>query len=99
LGVRAVLTGHLTQHGDNLTVNAELVKVDDDSQLWGELYNRKLVDALADEQDIATQISGKLRAKLSNVKALIAKGQTQPRGVPALFLKDATTPRSLLGRI
>jgi serine/threonine-protein kinase len=87
LGVRTVLTGHLIQHEDNLSVNAELVNVDDDSQLWGELYNRKLVDALAVEQDIATQISGKLRARLTDIKARITKGQTDNPEAYQLYLK------------
>src|SRR5262249_1185111 len=38
LGVRAVLTGTLTQRGDDLIVNAELVDVRDNSHLWGEQY-------------------------------------------------------------
>jgi TolB-like protein len=34
LGVRAVLTGRIVQRGDNLSVSAELVNVDDNSHLW-----------------------------------------------------------------
>src|SRR5579862_5862474 len=47
LGVRAVVTGRIMQRGDSLSVRAELVNVDDNSALWGDQYNRKLVDALA----------------------------------------------------
>ena len=47
LGVRAVLLGRITQRGDNLSISAELVDVDDNSHLWGEQYTRKLADALA----------------------------------------------------
>ena len=53
LGVRAVLTGRVVQRGDNLSVSAELVNVDDNSALWGEQYKRKLMDALAVQNDIA----------------------------------------------
>jgi eukaryotic-like serine/threonine-protein kinase len=65
LGVRAVLTGRVTQHGGDLAVSTELVNVDDDSVLWGEQYNRSLMDALAVQNDIAHQIVDKLKVKLS----------------------------------
>jgi serine/threonine protein kinase len=55
LGVRAVLSGRITQRGDNLLVSTELVKVDDNTALSGQQYNRKLADALAVQNDIAHQ--------------------------------------------
>jgi serine/threonine protein kinase/Flp pilus assembly protein TadD len=64
LGVRAVLTGRVVQRGDNLTISIELVDVRDNKQLWGEQYNRKVVDALALQQDISREISERLRVKL-----------------------------------
>ena len=88
LGVRAVLVGRITQRGDSLSVNAELVKMEDNSELWGDLYNRKLVDVLAVQQDIASQISGKLRAKLSDAqKTHIARGRTENPEAYQLYLK------------
>jgi serine/threonine-protein kinase len=65
LGVRAVLTGHLEQRAGNLSITTELVNVDDDSVLWGERYERKLMDALAVQNDIAHQIVEKLRLRLN----------------------------------
>jgi TolB-like protein/Flp pilus assembly protein TadD len=88
LGVRAVLVGRITQRGDRLSVNAELVNTDDNSELWGELYNRKLVDVLAVQQDIVAQIAGKLRAKLSSAqKTEMARGQTENPEAYQLYLK------------
>jgi len=88
LGVRTVVTGRLTQRGDNLSINAELVKVDDNSQLWGERYNRKLADALAVQQEIVAQIADKLRARLSDAqKTQIAKRQTENPEAYQLYLK------------
>jgi TolB-like protein/Flp pilus assembly protein TadD len=88
LGVQAVLMGRLTQRGDNLSVSAELVRVEDDSHLWGDLYNRKLVDALAVQQDIVAQISNKLGAKLSNAQKMqMARGQTENPEAYQLYLK------------
>jgi len=68
LGVRVVLTGRITQRGENLTVRAELVDVADNSHLWGEQYDRKLADALAVQNEIAHQIVDKLRLRLSNAQ-------------------------------
>jgi TolB-like protein/Tfp pilus assembly protein PilF len=65
LGVRAVLTGRVVQRGDNLVVSAELVDVRDNKQLWGDQYNRKTADALAVRQEIAREISARLRPKLT----------------------------------
>jgi len=65
LGVRAVLTGRLLQRADNLLISAELLDVRDNKQIWGEQYNRKVSDALAVQQEIAHEITDRLRLKLS----------------------------------
>ena len=65
LKVDAVLTGHMVRSGDTLAVRAELVKVSDGSQIWGERYNEKMADISALQQQIVSDISGKLRLKLS----------------------------------
>jgi serine/threonine protein kinase/tetratricopeptide (TPR) repeat protein len=88
LGVRAVLTGRITQRGDNLSVSTELINVDDNSHLWGEQYNRKLVDALAVQNEIAAQIADKLRLRLSNAQmANMTKHQTANPEAYQLYLK------------
>jgi len=65
LGVRAILTGRMLQHDDNLFISAALVDVRDNKQLWGEQYNRKLADALVVQQEISREISERLSTKLS----------------------------------
>jgi serine/threonine protein kinase/tetratricopeptide (TPR) repeat protein len=88
LGVRAVLTGSITQRGDDLTVSAELVDAADNSHLWGEQYDRKLADALAVQNDIAHQIVEKLRLRLSNTQlAHMTKRQTANPEAYQLYLK------------
>jgi len=66
LKVKAVLTGRLMQHGDNLFVSTELVNASDNSHLWGGDYNRKVSDILSLQEELAHMISGKLRITLSN---------------------------------
>jgi serine/threonine protein kinase/Tfp pilus assembly protein PilF len=88
LGVRAVLSGRVTQRGDNLLVGAELVKVADNTTLWGEQYNNKLADALFVQNDIAARIAEKLLLKLSNEqKTRFAKRQTENPEAYQLYLK------------
>jgi serine/threonine-protein kinase len=68
LGVRAVLMGRLIQQDDNLTIRTELVNVSDGTQLWGQQYNRKLADVFAVQEEIAREISEKLRLKLTSTE-------------------------------
>jgi len=65
LGVRAVLTGRVLHFGERLVVNAELIDVANESQLWGEQYNRKPADIFEVQEEISHEISQKLLSKLS----------------------------------
>ena len=65
LGVDAVMTGRLTKRGDNLNITVELVDARTNKSLWGEQYERKLSELLATQREIATEISNKLKLKLS----------------------------------
>ena len=65
LKVQAVLTGRVVQRGDGLFISAELVDVRDNSHLWGDQYNRRLSEILAMQEEIAREISEKLRLRLT----------------------------------
>jgi serine/threonine protein kinase/TolB-like protein/Tfp pilus assembly protein PilF len=65
LKVGAVVVGRLSQHGDTLNVETEMVDVSNGSQLWGEHYQRKAADIATLQDDIASDISGQLRLKVS----------------------------------
>src|SRR5882724_2467689 len=78
LGVRAVLMGRLIQQGDDLAIRTELVNVADGTELWGEQYNRKLADVFAVQEEIAKEISEKLRLKLNGAeRQQLAKRPTE----------------------
>ena len=88
LGVRAVLTGRVVQRGDNLAISVELVDVADSNQLWGERYDRSLTDILQTQQDIAAQITDKLRLKLTGAEQkLLAKRPTADPEAYRFYLK------------
>ena len=65
LQVNAVLIGRITQHGDEVGVQADLVSASDGSELWGSHYERKTADITQLQGDIARDISKRLRVQLS----------------------------------
>ena len=78
LNVQAVLTGRVTQRGDGLLINVELINAQDNSQIWGQQYNRKLADVFAVQEEIAREISEKLRLRLTGAeRQQLAKRPTE----------------------
>src|SRR5215470_11325317 len=78
LGVGTVVMGRLLQQGDNLTIQTELANVSDGTELWGQQYNCKVADVFAVQEEIAKEISEKLRLKLSGAeRQQLAKRQTE----------------------
>lgn len=65
LGVRSVLAGRILGLGDELIIRTELVDVIKGWQLWGEQYHTKVSDILTVQQELATEISEKLKNRLS----------------------------------
>ena len=65
LGVKAVLTGRITQRGDRLLISAELVEVENNHRVWGGQYDRMLSDILAIQSEISRVISDQLRVRLT----------------------------------
>jgi len=88
LNVRAVLIGKLTLRGDDLLISAELVDVKDNRRLWGGQYNRKLVDVVRLQGEIAQEIAGGLRLKLTGEqKERLAKHYTESTDAYRAYLK------------
>lgn len=88
LKVDAVLTGRVLQQADTLVIQADLVKVADGSQIWGEHYTRKAVDVFAIQDEIARQITDRLRMRLSGEEQkLITKHYTENTEAYDLYLK------------
>ena len=67
LGVHALLSGSVTQVGDNLEVSVELIDVRDDSHMWGERYGRKVSEVVALPQQISRDVSQRLRSRVDGV--------------------------------
>jgi len=65
LEVRAVLTGRVAPHGEELDVSAELVDVRQNRQIWGNRYTRRKSELLAVQEEISREVSEKLRMKMT----------------------------------
>jgi TolB-like protein/Tfp pilus assembly protein PilF len=88
LQVSAVLMGRITQRGDEVAVQADLVSTADGSELWGSHYERKAADITQLQGDIARDISKRLRVQLTGEKQqrLGSAGTTNPEAY-RLFLE------------
>jgi eukaryotic-like serine/threonine-protein kinase len=68
LQVGAVLMGRLTQRGDELGVQADLVNASDGTEIWGSHYTRKLSDITQVQTDITRDVSNKLQVHLTGTE-------------------------------
>jgi eukaryotic-like serine/threonine-protein kinase len=88
LTVDALLTGRIVQHGDTIQVSAELTNVRDNTEIWGEQYERKASDVISLQQQIAGDVADKLRSKLSGAeKQQVTKQGTQNPEAYQLYVK------------
>ena len=67
LGVHALLSGSVSQVGDDISVSVELIDVRDDSHIWGERYGRKVSEVVALPQQISRDVSQRLRSRTENL--------------------------------
>ena len=65
LNVRAVVTGRMSRHGDIISIQADLIDLENVAQLWGQHYDHKLSDVLLVQDDISRDIFENLRLKLN----------------------------------
>jgi non-specific serine/threonine protein kinase len=88
LKVRTILTGKMSRRSDRLVVQADLVDLANDAQLWGGHFNRKLEDIFDVQEELARQISENLRVRLTpEDKKRLAKRPTQNRDAYQILLK------------
>jgi serine/threonine-protein kinase len=65
LNAQAVLSGRVLKRGETLLINVELIDVLNGWQLWGDRYRKKITDIFTIEEDIAREISEKLKVKIT----------------------------------
>jgi len=88
LGVDAVMSGRLTQRGDDLLIGVDLIDVKNKKTIWGEQFQRKMSDLQAMQTEIAAAIADKLQLRLSgNESQGIAKQYTSNNEAYQLYLQ------------
>ena len=88
LGVQAILNGHVIQRGDSLRLGLELIDADNENIIWTDTYDRKLTDLVSLQNDIARDVSNKLKLKLTNAdEQKLAKNYTSDPEVYRLYLQ------------
>lgn len=68
LNVQALLMARVLQHGDDVSISAELVDARDNHRLWGQQYNSKMANIVALQEKLSRDISEKLRPGLSSIE-------------------------------
>jgi len=88
LGVHTILTGRMTKQGENLTISAELVDAEQDRQMWGKQYERKLSDVNSLQPDITRDITDNLKLHLSGSQlSRLAQRETANSQAYQLYLR------------
>jgi TolB-like protein/Tfp pilus assembly protein PilF len=87
LEVDGVLSGRLTQVGDDLSVSVQLIDARSKKLVWAEQYDRKMADLLATQREIATTLTQKMQLKLTGNEKGIAKRYTASSEAYQLYLK------------
>src|SRR5207249_4812232 len=80
--------GSVRKAADQVRVHIQLIDAENDSHLWAERYDRKLIDIFAVESDIAAKIADALHVKLTGEeRRAISSQPTTNTEAHQLYLK------------
>jgi TolB-like protein/class 3 adenylate cyclase/Tfp pilus assembly protein PilF len=104
LGVAHILEGRVQKSGDVVRVNVQLIKAANDSHLWADTFDRKLIDLLSVESEVAKAIAEQLRVHLTGreEQVIAAKPTDNPEAYDAYLrglafnVKTTYTPANAL---
>jgi TolB-like protein/serine/threonine protein kinase/Tfp pilus assembly protein PilF len=105
LGVAFIVEGSVQKSGDAVRVNVQLIKAANDSHVWADNFDRKLIDTFSVESEVAKAIADQLGAKLTGREEQVIAGKPTDnaeaydaylRGL-AYSLKPANTTANSLG--
>jgi TolB-like protein/Tfp pilus assembly protein PilF len=85
LGVSNILEGSVQKATDQVRISVQLINALNDSHLWAETYDRKLIDMFQVESDVAQKIAGALEARLTGKEkaAINSRGTDNPQAYEA----------------
>ena len=88
LNVQAILNGRVVQRGQDITLFVELIDISLDKVVWSETYSRKQSDLVTLQSELARDVSGKIKTKLSGAdEAIVTKTYTTNPEAYQLYLK------------
>ena len=88
LKVKAIVTGRVSLRNDRLIIGAELMRVSDGAQLWGNQYERPQSDLIAVQETIAGEILAKVRPQVTGEEKLLAtKRYTDDAAAYQMYLR------------
>jgi TolB-like protein/Flp pilus assembly protein TadD len=105
LGVVYLLEGSVQKSGDTVRVNVQLIKAANDSHLWADTFDRKLIDIFSVESEVAKAIADQLQARLTvrEQQAIADKPTNNPAAYDAylrgLALARGPSSTSLFGSL
>ncbi len=87
LDVQHVLEGSVRKSGNRIRITAQLINVEDGYHLWSEKYDRDLEDVFAIQDEIASEIAGKLKTEFIMTSSLLDKKKQPDLEAYELYLK------------
>ena len=80
LGVAHLLEGSVRRAGDEVRINAALVRAADGSTAWSERYDRPYKDLFKLQDDITNAVATSLKARLLNDEGAVVQSDRPPGG-------------------
>ncbi len=88
LNVQAIVIGRVVQRGNDLTLHVELVDAATENILWKTDYNRQMTNLISLQNEIARDVSDKLRVRLTGTEEKrLARNYTANTEAYQLYLK------------
>jgi serine/threonine protein kinase/tetratricopeptide (TPR) repeat protein len=75
LGVAKIVEGSVQRAGDHVKITVQLIDARSDTHLWGTTIDRSLADIFAVQSEVAVNIVGQLKAKLSPAEEAAIKAK------------------------
>jgi TolB-like protein len=88
LNVQAILNGRVSQRAQDISLYVELIDVALNKTIWSETYVRKQADLVALQSEIAREVSGKIKTRLTGTEeAKVTKAYTANPEAYQFYLK------------
>jgi eukaryotic-like serine/threonine-protein kinase len=95
LRVGTILEGSVRRAGSRIRVTAQLIKIDDESHLWSERYDREMTDIFAIQDDISQAIANVLKVKFAGPHRRAANIEAFQSYLKGLYWYQRYNPESL----